>query len=575
MSKFTKIFILLTFLNIFSIFISTEDVNKTNENLNKSSNNTNETDSDPYDEDPLKNMDFGNVIWLDDTNATSEIKKHKTLYITFYSPFYENSQIFLPEYVKISKYAEEQNLKVKFAKIDITKSYNITRDFIIQNIPSIILKYNDSNYTYEGERTKEGLLKFLKRKENNDTFELYKLSELDEFINNSSLVLLSSLKHQEIVLHQSFLNYSKKAQKIDFVTCFSDECIKKYSQNIVLFKKYDEKVNKYYPDFGDINDANKDSLKEFVATFGVETGANLSAHEVNMMFEHNRKMIFYFRNSSFEEHTKYDKMIKELGKDLRNKKIYTVVSDIEGCILHEDVASNFVIQKQDLPCILFYDLRKNENTGDMVSIYTLRSAKKEQLNKKYLEEYIENIKNGKILYDLFSEPPLKNYTRDGLRIIIGRTFDKEILEEKNNVFLALIDSQYCPLCEKVLGLMINITKKYPIEEKKLKFAYMDASKNQPRDINIYDEIPPMILLYTNAMSEKKIIRMNHKNMTEITEEDIEDFIYETLNWERKPGEKKKRNKKYEKIEYKKQKEEQKEQKKEEQKEQKKDTQTDL
>ena len=46
----------------------------------------------------------------------------------------------LQVHVKISKYAEEKNLKVKFVKIDITKSYNITRDFIIQNIPSKFLK---------------------------------------------------------------------------------------------------------------------------------------------------------------------------------------------------------------------------------------------------------------------------------------------------------------------------------------------------------------------------------------------------------------------------------------------------
>ena len=90
--------------------------------------------------------------------------------------------------------------------------------------------------------------------------------------------------------------------------------------------------------------------------------------------------------------------------------------------------------------------------------------------------------------------------------------------------------------------MLNLTKKINKEEKKLKFAYMDASRNQPRYINIFDEYPPVILLYTNAMTEKKIMKMNHKNITEISEEDVEDFIYETLNWERKPGEKKEKNK---------------------------------
>ena len=158
----------MIFLNIFPFITSTEDANNTNENITQSLNNTNETDEDSFDYDPFKNFDFGNLIWLDDTNATSEIKKYKALYITFYSPYCQHCLEFLPEYVKIAKYAEEQNLAVKFAKIDITKAYNITEDFTIQNIPTIFLIYNNSNYRYEGERTKEGLLKFLKRKENND-----------------------------------------------------------------------------------------------------------------------------------------------------------------------------------------------------------------------------------------------------------------------------------------------------------------------------------------------------------------------------------------------------------------------
>ena len=591
MSKFSiKLYLSMIFLNILPIVISYEDINEKNESFTQSLNKSNEEYTYPPQDDPFKDFDFGNVIWLDDTNATSEIKKHEALFITFYSPYCPHCHKFLPEYVKIAKYAEEQNLKVKFAKIETLKSFNITEEFEIRKVPSIFLIYNNSKYLYEGEQTKEGLLKFLKRKENNDVFELYSLSELDEYINNSSFVLLSTLRRQEIVLHQSFLNYSKTAHNIDFVTCFADECVKKYLQNIILFKKFDEKVNKYFPEVGNLADAHPDSVKEFVATYGVETGANLSAQEINMMFEHNRTMLFYFRNSSLEEHTKYDKMIKELGKDLRKKKVYTVLADIEGDNINQNVASNFRVINQDLPCILFYDLRKGKNKEeDMVLIYSLRPAKIEQLNKKYLEEYIDNIKNGKILSDLYSEPPLKNYTRGGLRIVIGRTFDKEIYEEKNNVLLTLIDT-YCPICEKVLGLINNLTKKYPTEEKKLKYAYIDASRNQPRYITTFDEIPPIILLYTNAMKEKKIMRMNHRNFSEITEEDIEDFIYETLNWERKPGEKKGKNKNYEKVVYKEKKEEikiEKEENKEEKKEKKetkeekeekhnkKDTQTDL
>ena len=45
--------------------------------------------------------------------------------------------------------------------------------------------------------------------------------------------------------------------------------------------------------------------------------------------------------------------------------------------------------------------------------------------------------------------------------------------------------------------------------------------------------PPLVLLYTNNMPEKKIIKMTHKNWTLINEEYIENFLAENLNWENK------------------------------------------
>ena len=87
--------------------------------------------------------------------------------------------------------------------------------------------------------------------------------------------------------------------------------------------------------------------------------------------------------------------------------------------------------------------------------------------------------------------------------------------------------------------MRNLTKKYTPENKRIVFAYLDASRNQPRDIIIRDEVPPLVLLYTNAMSEKKIIKMNHHNFTEITQREVEDFLYEKLNWGERPHDEKK------------------------------------
>lgn len=62
---------------------------------------------------------------------------------------------------------------------------------------------------------------------------------------------------------------------------------------------------------------------------------------------------------------------------------------------------------------------------------------------------------------------------------------------------------------------------------------MDAAKNQPRNIDLAQEIPPLVFLYTNAMDEKKMIKMN-TNFTLVTEGEFEDFLFEKLKWGERP-----------------------------------------
>ena len=132
MSKLPSFLILmLFFLYILPLSISEEETNYSTDNLN----NTNENEDQEFFFDKFNDYDFGNLIWIDDTNATSELEKYELLYLMFYTPWCEPCHLFFPEFIAASKYAEENNLKAKFAKIDVSKSQNISENFDIQGVP--------------------------------------------------------------------------------------------------------------------------------------------------------------------------------------------------------------------------------------------------------------------------------------------------------------------------------------------------------------------------------------------------------------------------------------------------------
>ena len=68
---------LIIFLVLFYFISSQEE--KTN-----TTNNTENVEEDinfKYNSDPFKDLDFGNLIWLDDSNATTEINKYDLIYV--------------------------------------------------------------------------------------------------------------------------------------------------------------------------------------------------------------------------------------------------------------------------------------------------------------------------------------------------------------------------------------------------------------------------------------------------------------------------------------------------------------
>ena len=110
---------------------------------------------------------------------------------------------------------------------------------------------------------------------------------------------------------------------------------------------------------------------------------------------------------------------------------------------------------------------------------------------------------------------------NGLKYVIGKTFDNDVLDEEKNVFLGLVeDDENKKEDIAFLNILSNLTHEY----KDIKFTYINVNKNEPRDLPVRDEIYPFGYLYTNAMEEKKIIRFSPLNKTEINEKTIRVFL---------------------------------------------------
>lgn len=538
MSKNFSLYIIIIFISSLTLIFSSEEVKNTQIPKNESKNNTESSkdkDSSSKKADLFKDFEMSNILHIDNSNFTTEMPKYDYIFILFYTPECEECKTFIPIYIETAKYCKENNISVAFTKIDATESNQATRGFKIREIPSIFFVHKGNKMLYNGIRTKEAFLTLIKRKMNSNIIKIKKLEEMNTIQNmyNTSVILLSTIKNTSSSIYKEFETYSNLAMFMDFVSCVSDECLKKYGEDIVLFKPYDEKENRYTKDFGKLEKGDYQTLRNFTSIYAVEAGAYLKNQEINFLYEFKKNGLFYVRNSSKPEDTKYDSFFKELGKELRSYDIYSFIcsSDTKDPV-HVNTLSGFSIINEELPGIFYYD----KNTGDPVfriKIYSLKNVDMKKIDINYIKKFLNDIKEGKVTRDLYSEKPSESRIVNGVKYVIGRTFDEDVLNSKDNVLLGMILGYKDDKKElNFLNILENLAKKYQSDEKKnIKFKVMNVEKNEPRDMNVFRDDFPKVYLFTNAMENKEMIKyMPKNNSTEIVLEELDNFIREKLKW---------------------------------------------
>ena len=526
MDKKISIFILLVIYLSYLPFCISQETNTTENITEGDSPEEYDPETDP--ENPFNKLDFKNVKTFDDSNY-KEISKYDLIFLIFYDKTDSYSQFFIQPYLEAANYCAEKKKKVTFGKIDFNLSPNAIKEYEVRNAPNVYLIQKGKRNLYEGYRTKDALLTFLERKLGDDVIKIQKLSEINKISNLTYLVFLSTVKDSTTMVYKSFYNYAKNNSRFYFISCLSNECHKKYGEDIILIKNGGLIEHSYLKEYESFDKAKINSVYHFASCFAVEPGEFLSHRSIDMIFEFEKKTIFYIRNSSEPEQKDKDKVFEELGKELRKKDIYvfTVGSGEEG---DSNIADALSLESQELPAVVYYIL----NTGDKaanIHVFKKINLDLKSLSVDFVKNFISDVDKGKIKRDLFSEPMSQSKVVKYVRKIIGKTFDREVVNSKKNFFLLVVDSDMTKMEKYFMRIMRNLTFRYIRDpEKNINLGYLNADMNEARDINIKGGKFPKAFLYTNALEKKQVIEFIPKNISYFTIGEVEQFLVKNLGW---------------------------------------------
>ena len=519
-----SILLLLIFTSFFHSCILEENETEFNgEEDNTTYGSYNE--SDVEEEDPFKDYNFTNVLLYDDTNYTL-LEKNEIIYVLFYSQYCYHCHKFLPTFIEAADYCKEQKLNVVFSRIDANLNNNASEEYNIDAYPTIYLILKGKRIRYEGYRTKDALINFMNKKLNDEIFKINKLEEIAEYQKKTPIALLSTVKDKSSQIFKFFYDYAKSNFEYNFFSCLSEECLKKYGQDIILFKNFDEKEVSYAKSYGKLSDAKNTSISDFISIFAMECGSMVTPESLEALVRFNKTGFFYVRNTSDasdEENAKYDKIFKDLGIELRKDNTYVFVCDT-GEIYQTSLQDAFSIHEGELPGVFYFQ----HSLPDPVArnkLYSLRHLDMKKVSVDSLKTFIKDIKEGKLKRDLYSMPVSDSKMINGMRRVVGKVFDQYVTDEKRNVFLAVVESDdYRDEDRMFLEILGNLTQKY----KDLSFTYININTNEPRDLLIREGEVPVGFLYTNAMEKKEIIRFEPQNFSEIYEEEVVSFLDKNL-----------------------------------------------
>ena len=519
------VFLLLLFNISITLIFSEEITNSTN-----TTKSIYDYEDDEDEEDRKKSKNETYIIILDDTNYTNIVNKYDALFIIFYPSPCKNCRLFMPHYVRLSHYAYEKKIDLKFAKVDGNNNKYLVKKYNIESFPTVILLYKDKIYYYDLEINSASLFKFYNKIKVGPIREIENLPKFEIILKAYIKILLTTVKDKSLTIYQSMKEYALQNSKIEFISCTSDDCIEKYGKDeLIFFHQGEDKINYYSKEYEPIANASINSVKNFLGIFDIQYGTLLNQQtKLDLLFENdNKKAIFYFRDSNNEKYTSKDIVFKELGKELRLNNIYTYILDIKGDDIFELITEFFVVSELELPTVLYYDLIDKNQDSDT---YRLINVREKNLNKKYILDFIEKIKQGKIKKDLHTSFPPKYKEKDGLIYVVGRSYDKDVIENKKNVLILFYDGKKeDDQFKKYKELMIDLSEKYIDDEKmNIVFEIIDGRVNEPRDI-IFNSVEdfPLIYLYNN-MKEKKRFKFEPKDKNNVNMKEIEDFIFYNL-----------------------------------------------
>ncbi|KAK7335937.1 hypothetical protein VNO80_28083 [Phaseolus coccineus] len=418
------------------------------------------------------------VIELNNDNTERVVNGNEFVLVLGYAPWCPRSAEIMPHFAEAATSLRELRIPLVMAKLDADR-YPKPASFLgVKGFPTLLLFVNGTSQPYSGGFTADDIVIWARKKTGTPVIRISSVVEAEKFLRKYQMFLLGQFDKFEGPDYEEFVSAAKSDNETQFVEVNQVElarvlypAINPTGRFLGIVKSEPERYTAYDGAF------TMNKILEFVDYNKFPLVTKLTEmNSVRVYASPVKLQVLVFAN--IDDFKNLLDLLQDVARTFKSKIMFIYV-DIDDENLAKPFLTLFGLEESKNIVVAAFD-------NGMSSKYLLES-KPTQSN---IEDFCNNLVQGS-LSPYFKSQPIPDNTEASVHVIVGKTFDVEILSSKKDVLLEVF-TPWCINCEATSKQVEKLAKHYK-GSSNLIFARIDASANEHPNLQVNDY--PTLLLY--------------------------------------------------------------------------------
>lgn len=411
------------------------------------------------------------IYIMTEKNYDKAVEEFEYLLVYFYAPWCGHCKALGPEFVKAGQLLKEKGSSIKLGNVNGEEEPGLMDREGVTGYPTLKLYRKGDLVPYTGGRMAPEMVSWLEKKIGPSALPLLSIDEVEAFISKHEVAVVgffsegSEEKDKYNSVCKDYDDYGVH-YPVALVTDIETAAHYKAKQKLVLFKKFDEKEMMYS------GELEVENVRDFITENSLRYLTEMNHENAQKLFKrpnNGKAHLLVFHNRSSEVFEEEKKMLARVGKEFRQKVLFTSVDvgEEDHRRMVEFLGVRHRINNDTFPSmriVTMYD------TGPPIRFKPEDTQVTEANVRGFVTKYI----SGEVKREYYTEPLPSDWDAKQCKYITGVNFKTAVTEDKSKVKLVMWYAPWCGHCK----VMMSVMEELGVAFSDITVAKIDATVNE-------------------------------------------------------------------------------------------------